>query len=98
MVTCAAGAGPATRVKMRRCIFEIADDSGLIDDGFVGSDWTWEDYFEREEREQHILGWSTGMEHVWSIDVLSLAGRTDRISRGQWQHRSLAGESAPHQL
>jgi hypothetical protein len=50
--------------------FKIADDSGFIDDGFVGSDWTWEDYFEREEREQHMLGWSTGMEHVWSIDVL----------------------------
>ena len=61
-------------------LFKITDDSGylaLIDpdayDGFVGSDWTWDglqDHFVREAREQHLLVWSTGMEHVWSIDIL----------------------------
>ncbi len=42
-------------------------------DGFVGSDCTWDnlrDDLVREAREQHLLVWSTGMEHVWSIDVL----------------------------
>ena len=61
-------------------LFKITDDSGflaLVDpdayDGFVGSDWTWDalqDHFVREARAQHLLAWSTGMEHVWSIDVL----------------------------
>ena len=61
-------------------LFKITDDSGflaLVDpdayDGFVGSDWTWDalqDHFVREAREQHLLAWSTGMEHVWRIDVL----------------------------
>jgi len=61
-------------------LFKISDDScflALIDpdayDGFVGTDWTWDtlqDHFAREAREQHLVVWSTGMEHVWSVDVL----------------------------
>jgi hypothetical protein len=61
-------------------LFKITDDSGFLAvvdpdayDGFVGSDWTWDtlqDHFVREAREQHLLVWSTGIEHVWSIDVL----------------------------
>src|SRR5215470_4366454 len=61
-------------------LFKITDDSGflaLVDpdayDGFVGVDWRWDTlqrHFVRQAREQHLLFWGTGMEHVWSIDVL----------------------------
>jgi hypothetical protein len=60
-------------------LFKITDDSGFLAvvdpdayKGFVQADWTWEtiqDHFWREMREQHLLIWGTGMEHVWSIHV-----------------------------
>jgi hypothetical protein len=59
--------------------FKVTDDSGflaIIDPdayrGFVQADWTWEtiqEHFAREMRERHLLIWSTGTEHFWSIDV-----------------------------
>ena len=80
MVARPAGAGPGQPSENAPMLFKITDDSGflaVIDpdayDGFVGSNWTWDtlqDHFAREAREQHLLVWSTGMEHVWSINIL----------------------------
>jgi hypothetical protein len=87
-------------------LFKITDDSGFLAvvdpdayDGFVGSNWTWDtlqDRFVREAREQHLLVWSTGIEHVWSIDVLFQQVELNRRSPSK-MHGNPTGESHQRQ-